>query len=426
MAEAFRPAWVEVDLAAVRHNAGLLARLVAPAQLCAVVKADGYGHGAPDVAAAALDGGATWLAVALVEEGLALRAAGVTAPVLLLSEPTDEAMREAVAHGLTPTLYRHGGVAAARRAATGVARPVPVHLKVDTGMHRVGASPRDAPAVARAIASAPELELEGLFTHLAVADEPDDPFTAHQLRVFDEVRRELADDGIRPAIVHAANSAGAIAHPAARLDLVRCGIACYGHLPSPALAGHLGAGPPPARFDPGAALRPALSLRARVHLVRELAAGERTSYGLAYELPLRSQVAVIPLGYHDGVPRALERGGGEVLVGGRRRRIAGTVTMDQIIVDCGPDGGVRPGDEAVLIGPQGDEEITAEEWAERLGTICYEVLCGIGPRVPRVAVHRQDAATPTGAGGQAPGAGGCPPGALRGLVTPDGAGVLRR
>jgi alanine racemase len=284
-------------------------------------------------------------------------------------------------------------------------------------MHRVGAAPCEALAVAKAIAEAPELELQGLFTHLAVADEPDDPFTARQLRVFDEVRRELAGHGIRPPIVHAANSAGAIAHPAARLDLVRCGIACYGHLPSPALAGHLAAGHLAAGLGPSAALHPVLSLKARVHLVRELDAGERTSYGLAYELPVRSQVAVIPLGYHDGVPRALERGG-EVLVGGRRRRIAGSVTMDQVIVDCGPDGGVRPGDEAILIGRQGGEEITAEEWAERLGTICYEVLCGIGPRVPRIAV-RSSAATPAGAEAS-------PPGAPYGLVTPDGAAVLRR
>jgi alanine racemase len=375
---ALRPAWVEVDLDAVRHNAGLLRRLVAPAELCAVVKADGYGHGAPEVATAAIDGGAALLAVALVEEGLALRAAGIAAEVLLLSEPTAEAMTEAVAHGLTPTLYRMEGVSAARKAAAQLGRPVPVQVKVDTGMHRVGADPEELLEVVQAVANAPELALAGLWTHLAVADVPDDPFTGVQLARFEHARAVLAGAGIVPRLVHAANSAGAIAHPDARLDLVRCGIALYGHLPSAALAGWIER----ALGEP-ASLAPALSWKARLHLVRRLEAGERTSYGRTYELATASYVGVVPLGYHDGVPRRLASAGGQVLVGGARRDIAGTVTMDQIIVDLGDDDAVRPGDEVVLIGRQGGEEITAEEWADRLGTISYEVLCGIGPRVPR-------------------------------------------
>ncbi|MCU1491391.1 MAG: alanine racemase, partial [Acidimicrobiaceae bacterium] len=214
---------------------------------------------------------------------------------------------------------------------------------------------------------------------LAVADKPDDPFTELQLDRLAAVRKELEAAGIEVPTLHAANSAGAIAHRAARLDLVRCGIALYGHLPSPET------GPLLEAQLPGEALSPVLSLKARVHLVRELEAGEATSYGRAYRLPRDSRVAVLPLGYHDGVSRRLYPGG-EVLLGGRRRPIAGTVTMDQLLVDCGPDGDVAVGDEAVLIGRQGSEEITAEEWAERLGTIAYEVLCGIGPRVPRVSV----------------------------------------
>jgi len=400
-----RPAWVQVDLAAIRANAALLARLAAPAALCAVVKADAYGHGAPRVAEAALEGGAQLLAVALVDEGLALRRAGVRAPVLLLSEPTPDAMLEAVAHDLTPTIYRLEGVAAARRAAAvrTAAGPVPVELKLDSGMHRVGADPDAILDVAAAIDAAPELELAGLWTHLAVADEPADDFTAAQLRALERCRADLAAKGIVAPVVHAANSAGAIAHRAARLDRVRCGIALYGHAPSPALDGWV-------ERDPaaGGPLTPALSWKAEVHLVRRLAAGERTSYGRTYGLEREGDVAVVPLGYHDGVPRRYATSGGEVLVRGRRRRIAGTVTMDQIIVDLGDgdgdgdgDGGegggsgVRPGDEVVLIGRQGGEEITVEEWAARLGTVSYEVLCGIGPRVPRRYV---DGSRPEGSG----------------------------
>jgi len=385
-----RPAWVEVDLGAIRSNASLLARVAAPAELCAVVKADAYGHGAPRVAEAALEGGARVLAVALVDEGLAIRAAGVRAPVLLLSEPTPAAMAEAVAADLTLTVYRLEGVAAARSAAAGRERPIPVEVKLDTGMHRVGADPGSLYEVAAAVADAPELELAGLWTHLAVADDPDDPFTGEQLRALETARVALAARGVVPPVVHAANSAGAIAHRASRLDRVRCGIALYGHAPSHALAGWI-----ERDRAAGGALRPALSWKADVHLVRRLRAGERTSYGRTYALRADGAVAVVPLGYHDGVPRAYATAGGEVLIRGRRRPLAGTVTMDQIIVDLGDDPAVVPGDEVVLIGRQGSEEITLEEWADRLGTISYEVLCGIGPRVPRRYV---DADVPEGPG----------------------------
>ena len=369
----WRPAWAEVDLDAVAANVAFLVDRCTPAVVCAVVKADGYGHGAVAVARAALGAGATWLAVALVEEGVALRDAGVDGPVLLLSEPPVDAMDVVAAARLTPTLYTEAGVAAAA-AAVGTRRaPMAVHLKVDTGMHRVGADPVDAPALAKAVRAAPGLRLEGLWTHLAVADEPDqDGFTADQLARFEEVRDALAADGSVPGLLHAANSAGALAHPAARYDMVRCGIAVYGYSPRPAVAGPLD-------------LHPALSLRARVSLVRTLDQGERLSYGRRYAVPSsRSVIATVPLGYADGVTRRLGEVGGEVLVGGHRRPLAGTVTMDQLMVDCGPGAGVAAGDEVVLLGRQGDEEIRAEEWADRLGTISYEVLCGIGPRVPRV------------------------------------------
>ncbi len=185
------------------------------------------------------------------------------------------------------------------------------------------------------------------------------------------MRDGLAETGVRPEVLHAANSAGAIAHPASRYDMVRCGISLYGYSPGPALAG---------RVD----LRPALALKARVSLVKELAAGERISYGLRYEAREQCVVATVPLGYADGVPRRLSSLGGEVLIGGGRRPIAGTVTMDQLLADCGPDSAVAAGDEVVLIGDQGAHSITAEDWAELLGTISYEIVCGIGTRVPRL------------------------------------------
>jgi len=369
-----RPAWADIDLSAIRDNATVLATLAAPAQLCAVVKAAGYGHGAPEVAAAALAGGATWLAVALVEEGRQLRQAGLDAPILLLSEPAPVAMAEVVAFSLTPTLYTPAGLAALSEAvgAAGPAR-YPVQVKVDTGMHRVGAAPAEAAALARAVERQPLLALDGLWTHFAVADEIDDPFTAAQLDAFDAVVAELAAEGIHPRVLHAANSAGALWHPRSRLGMVRCGIALYGL--APAADG--------AARAPVPQLRPALSLKARVSHVKRVAAGERLSYGLRYTLEHDSVVATVPLGYADGVTRALSATGGTVLVGGRRRPIAGTVTMDQLLVDCGPAADVAVGDEIVLLGTQGGETIGAWEWAQRTSTIAYEVVCGISGRVPR-------------------------------------------
>jgi alanine racemase len=369
---AVRPAWAEVDRASIRHNTRLLIDAVAPAQVCAVVKAYGYGHGPVQVADAALRAGASWLGVALVEEGAHLRVAGqFTEPILLLSEPPYGRMDEVVAHGLTPTVYTPAAVEAAAKAVAASPRrePLPVHVKVDSGMHRVGANPDDAVRVALAVDDSPELRLEGIWTHLAVADEPGHPFTSTQLERFNAVIDELATRGTHVPLRHAANSAGALTRPDARYDMVRCGIALYGLAPSPELR-H------------AADLRPALSLKARVALVKRVDAGEAVSYGLRYRLERPSFVATVPIGYADGVPRRLGAVGGEVLIRGRRRPIAGTVTMDQITVDCGDDESVRAGEEVVLIGRQGDDEISAWDWAIRLDTIAYEIVSGISRRVP--------------------------------------------
>jgi alanine racemase len=367
----FRPAWSEVDLSAVRANTRILADAAAPAALLAVVKADAYGHGAVPVARAALDAGATWLGVALVEEGAVLRAAGIEAPVLLLSEPPPEAAGAVVSATLTPVVYTEAGIEALAKAVAELSPdvPLPVHLKVDTGMHRVGCLPEAVAALVDAIDARPELVLEGVCTHFAVADEPDRSESGEQLDQFRRLLHGVDATRGRPRLIHAANSAALLAMPDARFDLVRAGIALYGVAPAPTLADRV-------------SLTPALSLRAQVTYVKTLPAGARVSYGLRYELTRRSRIVTVPVGYADGVPRNLGLRGGEVLIGGSRHPIAGTVTMDQLMVDVG-DAAVDVGDEVVLLGRQGDDEVTAEEWAERLDTIAYEIVTGIGPRVPR-------------------------------------------
>ncbi len=374
-----RRVWGEVDLGAIRHNTQVLCDAARPAQLLAVVKANGYGHGAIEVARAAVEAGASWLGVATVWEGVELKGQrrSIGAPILVLSEPTNRVAAEAVvARGLTPVVYTLSGIEMLAKAVIhdGGRAPLPVHLKVDTGMHRVGCSPDDAIALAKTISSRDELVLEGLCTHFAVADEPDNPYTSGQIERFEAVLAALAALDLRPRLVHAANSAGLLAFPEARYDLARVGIALYGVPPAAALADRL-------------PLRPALTIKARVAHVKWLDAGEGVSYGLRYRLPRRARIATVPVGYADGVPRNLGLTGGEVLIGGHRHPIAGTVTMDQLLVDVG-DAAVEVGDEVVLIGRQSstdgtEAEVTADDWAERLGTIGYEIVCGIGSRVPR-------------------------------------------
>lgn len=359
----YRPTVVEVDLDAIRFN--VRAMMSDGAQVMAVVKSDAYGHGDVPVARAAVEAGATWLGVALVEEGIALRDGGISAPILVLSEFPRGAEKEALASGLTPTVYTDEGVAAVAEAAGAVGRSVGVHLKVDTGMHRVGLWPPEAaPALSRRVVEA-GLELEGVWTHFATS-EADEETTRLQLRRLLDAAAAIRATGIEPRLLHAANSAAAILYPESRLDIVRPGAAIYGLAAGPGLE---------------AGLRPALTWRSAVTMVKRLAAGERVSYGHRYTLERDATIATVPVGYEDGFSRLLSNRA-EVLIGGRRRRVAGTVTMDQILVDCGDDH-VEPGDEAVLIGEQGTERIAAEELADLVGTIGYEIVTAISERVPR-------------------------------------------
>lgn len=366
-----RPTFAQIDVSAIRANVAALVALSEGAALCAVVKADGYGHGAVPVARAALDGGATWLAVAFVDEALELRRSGVRAPILLLSEPDPSDMRAARENDLTITVYSPAGVAAANDAALASADrgPWAVHLKVDTGMHRVGVAPGDALVRVEQIAAAPGLRLGGVCSHHAVADEPDDPFTGVQLARFQAVVDELTAAGHDPGLRHVANSASAMVHPSTRLDLVRCGIAIYGIAPSRELDGVV-------------RLRPALSWRSALGHVQQVEAGETVSYGRRWKAATPTRVGTVPVGYADGVRRSLGLDGGEVLIDGHRCPILGMVTMDQLMVDL-TGTTATAGAEVVLIGRQGGEEITANDVADLLGTIGYEITCGIGKRVPR-------------------------------------------
>ena len=354
-----RPTYAQIDLGAVRHNVAELVSLVAPARVCAVVKADGYGHGDVPVAEAAVEAGAALLAVALVEEGVRLREAGIEAPILVLSEPITTDAAEIVRWGLTPTAYRTEFVRALASVAT---EPIDVHVKIDTGMHRVGAAPGALKGMVDAIGTGTALRLGGVWTHFAVADE-DPEFTKRQIELF----REVVGDPSIP--VHLANTAGAVLFPEARGDLVRTGLGTYGLHPCP-------------DTRPFVDLRPAMSVASKVVHLQRLPGGARPSYGRRRPLADEATVATVPIGYADGMPRRLSATGGEVLIGGRRHALAGTVTMDQIVIDVG-DYPAAIGDEVVLIGRQGDEEIGADEWAEKVETISYEIVCGIGPRVPR-------------------------------------------
>jgi len=369
--EAMRPTEAVVDLSKVAHNVETLAASIAPAELCAVVKADGYGHGAVAVARTAMASGASSLAVALVEEGIELREHGVEAPILVLSEPRPKEMVEVVAHDLVPSVYTGAGLAAAAAAAeTNRGGPLDVQLLMDTGMRRVGASPDETLRLADAIAKKPYLRLDGVWTHCAVADEPDAAATDEQLDLFEAGLAKLEEAGHTGFKVHAGNSAVALGHRRGHFDMVRCGIATYGIAPSPALANALD-------------LRPAMAVTSEVSFVKRVQPGDRISYGHRHEFERATVVATIPIGYADGVRRSYWRLGGEVLIRNQPRRIVGTVTMDQIMVDCGPDSDVAVGDPVVVMGAQDTERISAENIAEKLGTIPYEVVCDVGRRVRR-------------------------------------------
>jgi alanine racemase len=363
-----RPSWIEIDLDAIEHNASVIAAHIAPASLCAVVKADAYGHGDVPTSEAAVRGGAEYLAVALVEEGVRLREAEIDVPILVLSEPQIEDAGVLVSHALTPTVYRTEFVEALAASATvSNTIPYPVHLKLDTGMHRVGAPPVEAFELARHIDADPRLVLQGVFTHFAVADS-DAAFTGAQNSQFRDFVSALAEDGIEPRLIHAANTAAAFDATDTRYDLCRVGLGIYGMRPHPMSGVDLD-------------LRPAMRVVGHVAYVRRHPAGSSPSYGRTRTLSDEATVVTVAIGYADGVPRSLTKVG-SALIRGKRYPFAGTVTMDMVMIDVGDDQ-VDVGDEVVFMGTQDGGSIPAEEWADHLDTINYEVVCDFGPRLPR-------------------------------------------
>ena len=374
-----RWAWADINLGALVHNVRVAISESAPSEVWAVVKANAYGHGAVQCATTALDSGASGLCVALVDEAIALRQAGVSAPILVMSEQPPQQHEDMIKYGLIATLYNKATIEHYAKEATRLGIVGAVHLKVDTGMHRVGTDPKHAVEMAQFVTAQTWLLLDGIFTHLATADVVDHEATARQIAEFDRVCDELKQLTLLPSRVHIANSSatmnhiGVAAHMKNAPTMTRVGIAMYG-VAADAQSDSFG-------IAKGAELQPVMAVKARVSHVQWLDAGEAVSYGLHRALKQRSCIATLPIGYADGVPRGLWSTG-EVLIGGKRRAFAGVVTMDQIMIDCENDD-VQVGDEAVLIGKQGESQITANDWARQMGTIGYEIVCGISARVPR-------------------------------------------
>lgn len=359
---------VVVDLDAVRHNVSLLAARAAGAATMAVVKADGYGHGAVPVARAALAAGATWLGACSLGEALALRAAGIDAPVLSWLDTVDTDPAPGVAAGVDLSASNDRELASAVAAARRVGRPARMHLKIDTGLSRNGCPPRDWPDLVEAAAKAQSdghVEVVAVWSHLACADEPGHPSVDRQAERFHTAHETAVAAGLRP-LRHLANSAATLDRPDLHFDLVRVGIAMYG------------LNPLPYPVD----LRPAMTFRSSVAGTKRIEAGESVSYGHTWTAGHDTTLALVPVGYADGVSRALSNRM-SVWLAGARRPIVGRVCMDQIVVDCGDDP-VEPGAEVVLFGSGERGEPTATEWAEVLGTIDYEVVTGMyRPRVTR-------------------------------------------
>jgi alanine racemase len=365
----YRPTVAEIDLGAIRHNVTELGSFLEPGvERLAVVKANAYGHGDVEVAKAALDAGTTWLGVALVEEGIRLRETGIDAPILILVEATPDAADAIVGNDLTPSISTRSSAQTLAAAARRASKTLPVHVCVDTGMHREGAPIDEAFDLITDVARTADLEIDGLWSHFAMGELDEHPFTVSQIERFGELVDRVERAGIEVRIKHLTSSAGIVLYPKSHFDLVRMGIMLYGLYPNEAIR---------ERCD----LKPAMRLTSAVGLVRRVPAGEGISYGHTFAPERDTTIVTIPIGYGDGIARLLTNTG-DVLIGGKRRRIAGRVTMDTIMADLGDDD-VSTGDEVVLLGSQGDEEITATEIADKIGTINYEVVCSVGPRVPR-------------------------------------------
>lgn len=376
--------WVEVDHRALAHNVKALKRHIGSAQLWPVVKGRAYGHGAVEAARTFLQAGASGLAVSALAEAVELRDGGVDAPVFVMNPVVPWQADTYAALRITASLADLAAAEAlsqAVSAADGV-KPLPVHVKVDTGLGRFGLMPEEVVPFVEQLHRLPGLQVQGIFTHLASADEEDKSFARLQLDTFESVLDALASRGLRPSLAHAANSPATLALPESHFEMVRNGLAVYGLYPSPSTRR--------AAEEAGVKLWPAMSLKARVVAVRRVAKGTPIGYGSTFRTDRETTIVTLPIGYSDGVSRLLS-GKLEVLVHGQRRPVVGRICMNHCMVDAG-DLPVQRGDVVTLLGrDETGAEIPTEEWAEHLGTIAYEVLCMVGSRNPRTHVYEEDA-----------------------------------
>lgn len=365
-----RPTIAEVDLSAVAYNLDNIKKRVAPASVMAVVKADGYGHGAVEVSRVALQQGVTYLGVSSPEEGIELRQAGFQCPILVFGGVNEQETDSLVEYELEATVYDERGLQAVCQAAQKANKAIRVHLKVDTGMGRLGMDWRDGMTFIQEAAKTDGLILQGLYTHFATSDMMDNSFAYLQLARFKEVVEQAEAKGIRFPLKHAANSGAILDMPESYFDLVRPGIMMYGHYPS-------------TETSESVPIRPAMTFKTRVLFVKTIERGESVSYGRQFIAEKRTGIATLPVGYADGYNRLLSNRG-EVLIRGRRFPVAGRVCMDLIMVNLGDDSEVSAGDEAVLFGRHGEDEVSVKSICEKLNTIPYEVTCWVSKRVPRI------------------------------------------
>jgi alanine racemase len=363
----YRPTWAQVNLGHIEHNFKQVKSLVAPVtKILVTVKADAYGHGLIEVAKRLASCGVDYLGVASIDEGIKLREAGVTLPILLLGLILQEDIRPLFTYRLIPTVCDRQMAAALNRQAARLKQKIAVHIKVDTGMGRIGVLLKEALGLVCDISKLKNIQIQGIFTHFPLADS-DRKFTNRQIDSFNQLIGDLKNSGIKIPLVHAANSIGLIDHAHSHFNMVRPGLVIYGLHPKKNL---------------GLNLKPVLSLKTRIVFVKKIGAGVGISYGLTYRTKRAGYIVTLPIGYGDGYPRNLSNLA-RVLIGGRRFRISGRICMDQIMVDVG-NYQPKVGQEVVLIGKQGKQQISAEELAELSGTISYEIVCGLGNRIPRI------------------------------------------
>lgn len=366
-----RPTHVEIDLTALRHNLQQVRQQAGPGnRILAVVKADAYGHGAPRVSQTLQQAGVDLFGVAIAEEGMALRNAGIDRPILVLGGAYPGQEQEFFHFRLTPAIFSLEAAIRLNRAAAELGVVCDYHLKIDTGMGRVGFRPEELPDVLSGLAALPHLRMEGVISHLAMADEPEQPFTGEQLRRFRQCLDRIRQAGFAPEFTHIGNSAAVFTRDIPECNLVRPGIVLYGALPAPCFA---------ERID----LQPVMSFRTSIAQLKRVPVETGVSYGHRFVTGRETVLAAIPVGYADGYNRQLSNCG-EVLVRGQRARIAGTVCMDWTLIDVTDIPDVEVGDQVTLLGRDNGNRVSAEEWAERIGSISYEVFCQVSKRVPRI------------------------------------------